>query len=408
MSILEQLNCRCDTLAKAAVARGIAQPTDDTSRSRQRLPYETASVYYSDSKITGDCGSELRFHLGRVKAREFYLGELGWYAATFDAVDWEARDRATSKKPEMFRQWLCKQCSGFCATGKNMGRWFGSDATCCPNCLAEDEDHTHLMHCADPGRFALFREGVKALSEWMAKGHTHPDLEKWLPPYLLNRGRRRFSALVGLPPSLRQLAASQDLIGWDCFLEGMITTHFERVQTEYLRGSDSLMIAQDWTREFISQLLHLTHGQWLYRNISRHHKVRGLLQDTERRSLLRAIDRFMQVAPEDLPEESKFLVEIDFQALRQSDTVKQSYWVHAIKAAVWAGRRRAKQRARRLRRRVDTEGHLAEPLLSHPPVPVYDYTPAAASLVGALVNRKRANGGSGSIADKSNKRRRPD
>jgi hypothetical protein len=181
MTLLEQLNCRCDALAKAAVARRIAQSTDDTSRSRQRLPHETASVYYGDSKITGDCGSELRFHLGRVKAREFYLGELGWYAATFDAVDWEARDRATSKKPEMFRQWLCKQCSGFCATGKNMGRWFGSDATCCPNCLAEDEDHSHLMHCTDPGRFALFREGVKALSEWMAKGHTHPDLEKMAP-----------------------------------------------------------------------------------------------------------------------------------------------------------------------------------------------------------------------------------
>jgi hypothetical protein len=125
----------------------------------------------------------------------------------------------------------------------------------------------------------------------------------------------------------------------------MIATHFERLQMDYLLGSDSLVISQDWTREFISRLLHLTHGQWLYRNISRHHAVRGLLQDTERQALLRTIDQFMQVSPADLPEESQFLLEIDFQTLRQSDTVKQNYWVHAIKAAVWAGRRRAKQRA---------------------------------------------------------------
>jgi hypothetical protein len=249
------------------------------------------------------------------------------------------------------------------------------------------------MHCSDPGRFALFCEGVKSLSEWMAKGHTHPDLKKWLPPYLLNRGRRQFSALTGLPPSLRQLAASQDLIGWYCFLEGMITIHFEHLQMDYLRGSDSLMIAQDWTQEFISHLLHLTHSQWLYRNISRHHAVRGLLQDTERCALLRTIDQFMQVSPADLPEESQ---------LRQSDTVKlkQNYWVHAIRATVWAGRRRAKQRARRLQ--------LGRTLAPQPPFPVYEFHPATASLVGNVVAQKRAAGGSGLLKDKSNKRQRPD
>lgn len=187
--------------------RSIAAIQEDLSRDRQRLPLENAAVYYQNSKITEECGTELRYQIGRMKACFFYLEELGCYAATFDAVNWETHDRATANKPEMFRLWLCKQCSGFSATGKNMGRWYGSDSTCCccPNCYHEDKDSQHLMYCYNPGRFGLFQEGVKELFAWMAKGHTHPDLEMWLPCYL-NHGRRQFSSMPGLLASLQRLA----------------------------------------------------------------------------------------------------------------------------------------------------------------------------------------------------------
>ena len=43
--------------------------------------------------------------------------------------------------------------------------------------------------------------------------------------------------------------------------------------------------------------------------------------------------------PEAVPEESKFLLEIDFQQIRTAATEKQSYWVQAMRAAIHAGRR---------------------------------------------------------------------
>jgi hypothetical protein len=46
----------------------------------------------------------------------------------------------------------------------------------------------------------------------------------------------------------------------------------------------------------------------------------------------------MRVDLEEVPEESRFLLEIDFQQIRHERTKKQSYWVHAIRAAVKAGR----------------------------------------------------------------------
>jgi hypothetical protein len=58
----------------------------------------------------------------------------------------------------------------------------------------------------------------------------------------------------------------------------------------------------------------------------------------ERRQLLIEIDRLMSVDPSEVPEESKFLLEIDFRAIRTASTERQSYWVHAVRAAIKAGR----------------------------------------------------------------------
>eukprot|EP00956_Cyclotella_meneghiniana_P045868 scaffold388458_cov96-Cyclotella_meneghiniana.AAC.1 len=118
---------------------------------RQILPMQSVAVFHGGQKIIGECGSEIRYQIGKVEARDFYINKLGWYAAVFDNVDWAARDKVLSRKPDMFRMWVVKQSSGFISSGKNMRRWFGSEHTQCPNCGKEDEDAQHLLHCPDPG-----------------------------------------------------------------------------------------------------------------------------------------------------------------------------------------------------------------------------------------------------------------
>lgn len=213
MSLLEQLNCRCDALAKA-VRRGIlADP--GYSIPAQQLPLETMQRSTSGQRRLVESVVQ-RFD---SRSRDFYVQTLGWYATTFDSVDWEAREAALDSKPDMFKMWLCKQGSSFCATGRNMGRWFGDTATECPNCGQPDERASHLLHCPDAGRFGLFREETKELSLWLTQSHTHRDLARVLPLYILNRGSRSFASLVTNYPALQRLAASQDMIGWDHFME---------------------------------------------------------------------------------------------------------------------------------------------------------------------------------------------
>jgi hypothetical protein len=150
-----------------------------------------------------------------------------------------------------------------------------------------------------------------------------------------------------------------------------------------------MLTVDDWMKQFIDQLIHIVHGQWIYRNILKHHETLGLICKTERCQLLLEIDGLMTLSPEDAPEESKFLLEVNFARPRAGDLVGQHYWIHAVKAAVTAGRRRT---------------FLARRRRATPSVLTQDDTSTA---IG-VTNHKRVHGGSGSTDDKSNKRRRPD
>jgi hypothetical protein len=225
MTLLERLNSKCDSLAKAAVSRGILECPHDVSKAWQLLPMETAAVFHDGQKISGECGSDIGFHIGMKEACAFYITQLGWYAATFDNIDWKSRDKCLDPKPDMFKMWVFKQSSKFCASGCNMGRWFGSEHTSCPNCGLEDEDSAHLLHCRDSGCFGLFREEVNKLAAWLQSSHTDPDLTRILPVYLLNRGSVALSSVERLPRDLLRFATLQDIIGRDNFLLGMVSAH---------------------------------------------------------------------------------------------------------------------------------------------------------------------------------------
>ncbi len=61
------------------------------------------------------------------------------------------------------------------------------------------------------------------------------------------------------------------------------------------------------------------------------------------------------MAPEEVPEESQFLLEINFSDLSKSNIKNQQYWVIAIQVAITAGRRTAAagSRAKHIRHKVN-------------------------------------------------------
>ena len=101
------------------------------------------------------------------------------------------------------------------------------------------------------------------------------------------------------------------------------------------------LTGEDWMKKFISHLIHISHSQWIFRNFTLHDHTRGYLRLQERKEVLAQIEQLVDCDPDEIPEGSKFLLEMDFETLYDSTFEKQSYWVRAMKAARRAGRRTA-------------------------------------------------------------------
>ncbi len=147
----------------------------------------------------------------------------------------------------------------------------------CPNCGAR-ETASHLMRCPDRDRMRLLIETMEELEKWMEMDDkTDPELIYWIPKYILMRDDKPFSQLGYMSDKMRSLAESQDKIGWRHFTEGYISIHFYNIQHFHLSMSGRYLNGSDWTKQFISKFLQLTHSQWIYQNISLHDKKQGYL-----------------------------------------------------------------------------------------------------------------------------------
>jgi ribonuclease HI len=128
LTLEEQLNTTCDTLANSAVTRLLTQPYQQEETFL--LPFEQSAVVIDGVKITSNIAPTVRFTLGKVEAQRFYTkainrvqgsnkGGLGWTPEAFEAVDWDTLARVTKINLEGFQLWLSKQAIGVCATQKN-------------------------------------------------------------------------------------------------------------------------------------------------------------------------------------------------------------------------------------------------------------------------------------------------
>jgi hypothetical protein len=132
-------------------------------------------------------------------------------------------------------------------------------------------------------------------------------------------------------------SSSRKCVTWDdSYTPGHISMHFHTIQSFHLAMSSSYLNEEDWTRQFISRILQLTHLQWIFRNISLHDKTNGFLCSKKVDEILQLINEFVEVAPEDVPEDSRFLLEINFPELTKAHLETQTYWTLVVDAAIMA------------------------------------------------------------------------
>jgi hypothetical protein len=263
LSLTQQLNCVCDTLAKQAVTRAIIKGYNDGHT--QLLPQEDVALIVWGDKVTGNISGPLRFYASKAVAPKYHIHQRKkgkWIHKQFKEVDWEHLNLALKSKADNYKIWRSKQTSGFCGSRVQVGLYSGKmyPDERCPNCGARETD-THLMRCPDKDRTCLLIETVEELEKWMeTDGRTDPELIYWTPKFILMHDDKPFSQLGYMSDKMRALAASQEKIGWQNFTEGYISWHFYNIQQFHLSMSNNFLNGSDWTKQFITKILQVTHS----------------------------------------------------------------------------------------------------------------------------------------------------
>jgi len=152
--------------------------------------------------------------------------------------------------------------------------------------------------------------------------------------YILMRGNKPFADMGAMSPRMKALAQSQDKMGYCNFMEGYTSIHYYEIQKFHLAMSSSFLNGADWAKQFISEILHITHSQWIFHNFSLHDKRKGYLHKKKVEEIALELGSLEVLAPEDVPAESRFLLEIDFNDLNKSNVDSQKYWILAINTAL--------------------------------------------------------------------------
>jgi hypothetical protein len=253
-------------------------------------------------------------------------------------VDWERLDLALKNKADMYKVWRSKQHSGFCGTMVQVGCYSGKllPDKRCPNCRRW-EMAAHLMLCPDNKCTRLLVKNVDELTTWMSQDNrTDPEILYWIPKYILIRGDKLLSTMGFMSPQFKALATSQDHIGWRDFTEGHISAHFCTIQTFHLAMSSSYLNREDWTKQLISKILQITHSQCIFWNISLHDKMHRYLHNKKADEIMQQINVLLDLAPEEVPKDSRFLLKINFSELSSYHLETQKYWTLAVDAALKA------------------------------------------------------------------------
>ena len=153
-------------------------------------------------------------------------------------------------------------------------------------------------------KFGIYEDAIVAKETVLYHSILSPMLNIGLltPKQVIDKalaiGQEKNIPLNSLEGFIRQI------IGWREFTEGHISTHFYAIQSFHLAMSSSYLNGEDWTKQFISKLLQITHSQWIFHNFSLHDKTHSYLHNKKADEILHLINEFSEVAPEEVPEDS--------------------------------------------------------------------------------------------------------
>ncbi len=108
----------------------------------------------------------------------------------------------------------------------------------------------------------------------------------------------------------------------------MVSSKLLPIQSAYFLECNSSYLAERWILGVITQLLQVTHSQWIV-----HDHTTGTLILAHRGELLIEIEHQLLLGSKGLAKEDQFLLKCNFNELTSTTSKHQEYWLLAIKTA---------------------------------------------------------------------------
>ena len=325
-----QMNCGCDFQAKARL-----RSVDELSPpSQQPLPLEPLTVYVDGKKMTSDTAPSIHYAAQRANARALFDEYKILDSQSFNEVAWPIVHYTLSDQvPRLFQQWACKQVMRIAGTNDRL-HYFDGRSRKCPCCTIVDESSAHILQCEEAGRVEAFFHTADLLEEWLDDNDTDEELADCILQFVRGRGSvSMWEICRGRHGRFAPLGDSQDLIGWQRMLEGMISKEIIDLQRHHMIVTGSRRSVEKWGAGLVTRLLEITHGQWIYRNFVVHDHVSGTLATASKEQLMVEIEEQQELGDDGLLEEDKYLAEVNLDSLESTSGERQTYWLLAMRTA---------------------------------------------------------------------------
>ena len=136
----------------------------------------------------------------------------------------------------------------------------------------------------------------------------------------------------GMGPGFREMGRSQDKIGWQRFMEGMISKEIIPIQADHVEIGACKLTLEAWSQGLVTKLLEATHGQWLYRNVHVQDDITGVAANARKEEIHQFIEDQLELGEEGLDKKDHYLLEVNLEDLKFTSGEEQHYWLLHIQA----------------------------------------------------------------------------
>lgn len=368
LTIVQQLNVRCDQMAKSYLLRAIRNNTFI----QPHFPGEDISLSINSAKVRSSTRKAIYSHWGKQVAQDLFSRRDKVPRSSFGLICWEIIPKVMQGFPKTFQDWITRHISDFNGCNRYLSRWKPTVKNFCPSCGVANEDTRHITRCRDPTRTALYQEGVIEIRDWLSSNHTPPHLTFLLCSYLYNRGEATMESLLPTFSPYLTLAQAQDLIGFDNILVGRLPTQLITIMTPILASlNHRSFTCNKWAKELSRQLLLFTHRQWTYRNCTVHYKPSEGKTVAEHTLVDEQVRSLRQLPPSSLLPHHRHLLTLEnFTLLLQGSTTAKQFWIAEVQASLAEAAlvrrlKRVKYRRGTIKRRRHNKITLVTTLLSN-------------------------------------------